>query len=189
LHGDLSALGHYWDGNVFHPAPLTLAYSEHLTPQMLQALPVLAAGGNAILACNLLLLATFVLSALGTYLLVRDLTDRPLAACFAFAFAPYRVDQYSHLQVLSCQWMPFTLYGWRRYCATGRARAIAGAAIAFVAQALSSIYYLAYFTPFAAAYCLYEMAIHGKLRDRRTWRQLAAATAAVLLVVASFTWP
>src|SRR4051812_15133099 len=37
LGGDLTALSHYWQAPIFYPAPLTLAYSEHLTPQMLQA--------------------------------------------------------------------------------------------------------------------------------------------------------
>jgi hypothetical protein len=192
LHGDLSALSHYWSGNIFYPSPLTVAYSEHFTPQLLQALPILALTGNAILAYNALLLATFVLSALGTYLFVRDITGQPLAAFvagLAFAYAPYRIDQYSHLQVLSSQWMPFALYGWRRYFATGRPVALAGGTAAFVAQALSSIYYLAYFTPFAAAYLLYEMTAHGTIRDRRTWRHLIAAGAAALLVVGLFTWP
>ena len=106
LGGDLSALAQYWSGNIFFPAPLTVADSEHFTPQMLQALPILALTDKVILADNLLLLATFVLSALGTYLLVRDITGWPLAAFFAglaFAYSPYRLDQYSHLQLLSCQ--------------------------------------------------------------------------------------
>ncbi|HMF94840.1 MAG TPA: hypothetical protein VKE96_11120 [Vicinamibacterales bacterium] len=160
LGGDLSALAQYWSGNIFFPAPLTVADSEHFTPQMLQALPILALTDKVILADNLLLLATFVLSALGTYLLVRDITGWPLAAFFAglaFAYSPYRLDQYSHLQVLSCQWIPFTLYGWRRYAAGGRLRALAGGTAALVTQALSSIYYLAYFTPFAVVYLLDEM--------------------------------
>ncbi|MBK9240425.1 MAG: hypothetical protein IPL75_09165 [Acidobacteria bacterium] len=49
LSGDLGALGRYWHGNIFYPEPLTIAYSEHLTPQMLQALPILAATDNVIL--------------------------------------------------------------------------------------------------------------------------------------------
>src|SRR5687767_3805697 len=51
--GDFGALSRYWDGNIFYPEPLTIAYSEHLTGQMVQALPVLAATDNAILAYNL----------------------------------------------------------------------------------------------------------------------------------------
>src|SRR5204862_5003530 len=94
--GDPAALAHYWDGNIFYPAPLTLAYSEHLTPQMLEALPILAATGNIALAYNVLFLTTIVLSDLGMYLLLRELTNQPLAAFLAgpaVAFAPCRIDQ------------------------------------------------------------------------------------------------
>jgi len=192
LHGDLSALSRYWQGNIFYPAPLTLAYSEHLTPQMLQILPVMAATDNVILCYNLLLLATFVLSGLGMYLFVRELTGQPLAgvvAGLAFAFAPFRVAQYSHLDVLSSQWMPFTLYGFRRFFVTARLRPLLGGTAALVAQALSCGYYLAYFTPFAVAYCLYEMVVRGTLSDGRTWRALLGAGGVALLVTAFFLWP
>lgn len=192
LQGDLSALSHYWNANIFYPAPLTLTYSEHLTPLMLQVLPVLAATGNVILCYNLLLLSTFVLSGLGMYLLVRELTGTPLAALlagFAFAFAPYRIDQYGHLEVVTSQWMPFAFYGFRRFFVTARLRPLAGGALALLAQALSCGYYLAYFPPFAVAYCLYEMATRGIFTDARTWRALVVAGAAVLLVVGLFLRP
>ena len=192
LHGDLSALRHYWDGNIFYPASLTLAYSNHLTPQMLQGLPVLAATGNIVLTYNLLFLATIVLSGLGVYLLVRDLTHEPLAAFLgglAFAFAPYRIDQYVHLEVLSSEWMPFALLGLRRFIVTGRPLPLVGGAAAVVAQALSCGYYLAYFAPFVVAYCLCELALQNRLRDGATWRGLIAAGVVALVVVAGFSWP
>jgi hypothetical protein len=192
LRGDVTALAHYWHGNIFYPNPLTLAYSEHLTPQMLQALPVLAATHNVVLAYNLVLVATIVLSGVGAYLLVRELTGAPLAAFLAgaaFAYAPYRIDQWSHLQVLSSQWMPLALYGFRRFLVAGRMRALAGGTAALVAQALSCGYYMAYFTPFAVAYCLYELAARGRLRDRRTWTALLAAAAAATVLIGLFLWP
>ena len=65
LCGDFSALNRYWHGNIFYPERLTVAYSEHMAPQMLQALPVLAATDNVVLTYNLLFLSTFVLSGLG----------------------------------------------------------------------------------------------------------------------------
>ena len=192
LHGDVSALRYYWDGNIFYPASLTLAYSNHLTPQMLQALPVLATTGNIVLAYNLLFLATIVLSGLGVYLLVRDVTGEPMAAFLgglAFAFAPYRIDQYAHLEVLSSEWMPFALFGLRRFIVSGRRLPLAGGAAAVVAQALSCGYYLAYFAPFVVAYCLCELALQNRLRDRGTWRALVAAGATALIVVGAFSWP
>ena len=192
LRGDLSALSHYWSGNIFYPAPLTLAYSEHLTPQMLQTLPILAASSNVILAYNAVLLGTFVLSGLGMYLLVRELTGQPLAAFLAglaCAFAPYRIDQYSHLEVLSSQWMPFALYGFRRFFVTERLRALVGGASALVVQALSCAYYMAYFTPCAVAYCLYELIVRGRLRDGRAWRALAGVGGVSLVALGVFLWP
>jgi len=184
LSGDFTALGRYWHGNIFHPEPLTIAYSEHLAPQMIQALPIIAATDNIVLAYNLVLLATFVLSGLGMFLLVRDLTGKPVAAFVAgvaFAFAPYRISQLSHLQVLSSQWMPFVLYGFRRYLETGRRRTLAWASAALVAQNLSCGYYLLFFAPFAAAYVVYELAVRQRLRDWAAWGAFAVAAVGVAL--------
>ena len=192
LSGDFGALSRFWHGNIFYPEPLTLAYSEHFTAQMLQALPVLAATDNVILAYNLLFLSTFVLCGLGAFLLVRDLTGKPLAALvagFAFAFAPYRIDQFPHLQILSAQWMPFALYAFRRYLETGRRRALVGGAAALIAQNLSCGYYLMFFTPFAAAYVIYELAARRRLGDWAAWRALAVAGLVVALVSLPFLTP
>ena len=131
LAGDFGAFRGYFNANIFYPEPLTLAYSEHLTAQVLQILPVYALTGNIVLCYNLLFLSTFVLSGLGTYLLVRELTGARAPAFVAgllYGFAPYRIGQFSHLQVLSSQWMPFALYGVRRYFDTRRAWPLAGAA-------------------------------------------------------------
>ncbi|HSP92189.1 MAG TPA: hypothetical protein VLN08_14840, partial [Vicinamibacterales bacterium] len=109
LGGDFGAFRGYFHANIFYPEPLTLAYSEHLTAQVLQILPVYGLTGNIVLSYNLLFLSTFVLSGLGTFLLVRELTGSARAGFVAgllFAFAPYRIGQFSHLQVLSSQWMP-----------------------------------------------------------------------------------
>lgn len=192
LSGDFGALSRYWDGNIYYPEPLTLAYAEHLTAQMAQALPILALTDNIILAHNLVFLSTFVLSGLGMYLFVRDLTGRSLPALIAglaFAFAPYRIGQLSHIQVLSAQWMPFVLFGFRRYLERGNTLALAGGAAALVAQNLSCGYYLLFFTPFATAYVVYELAARSRLRDWAAWRALATAAVAVVLATLPFLIP
>jgi hypothetical protein len=76
---------------------------------------------------------------------VRELTGSARAGFVAgllYAFAPYRIGQFSHLQVLSSQWMPFALYGFRRYFDTRRAWPLAGAAFALVLQNWSCGYFL-----------------------------------------------
>ena len=63
LGGEFGAFQGFWHGNIFHPDPYALAYSEFLLPQSLMVLPVYAATGNLILCYNLLFLSTFALSA------------------------------------------------------------------------------------------------------------------------------
>ncbi len=192
LSGDMAALSRYWHGNIFHPEPLTLAYSEHLTPQMLQALPVLAATDNVVLAYNLLFLSTFVLCGVGMFLFVRQVTGHPLAAFvagLAFAFAPYRMAQVSHLQVLSVQWMPLVLYGYRLYFETGRRRPLVWGSAAFVVQNLSCGYYLLFFAPLVACYVLWELATRRRLGDWREWRRWLAAAAGVAVCTLPFLLP
>jgi len=192
LSGDVGRASTYFDANIFSPSPHTLAYSEHFVGQAIQALPVYALTGNTILCYNLLYLSTFVLSGLGGFLFVRALTGSRAAGFTAgllFAFAPYRFPQSSHLQVLSSQWMPLALYGFRCYFDTSRRRALAGAVAALVLLNLSCGYYMLYFSPFAAAYLLAEMAARGLWRTPRVWRDLAVAGAVVAAVTVPFFLP
>lgn len=192
LRGDFGRLATYFDANIFHPAPLTLAYSELFIPQAVQALPLFALTGNPILCYNLLFLSTFVLSGLGGFLLVRELTGDARAGFVGgllFAFAPYRFPQTPHLQVLSSQWMPFALYGLRRYftsidetASAGRWRPLLGACAALVVQNLSCGYYLMFFEPFVAAYVLWEIWQRRAWRNRAIWLRLSAAAALVLIL-------
>jgi len=192
LQGHYSHLRHFFDANIFHPAPLTLAYSEHLVPQAIEIFPIYALTKNPILCYNLLFLSTFVLSGLGMFLFAREVTGNTAAAVVGgllFAFAPYRIPQSSHLQVLSSQWMPFAMYGFRRYFEGGRTRALIGATAAVIVQGLSSGYHLLYFSPFAVAYVLWEMWRTGQLKDRRMWFALSAAAGVTALVIAPFVVP
>jgi hypothetical protein len=196
LGGNPRALATYWHGNIFYNEPLTLAYSEHMTAQVVQILPVYAATGNILVAYNLLFISTFALSGLAVYLLVRDMTERPLAAFLAglaYAYAPYRMGQISHVQVLSSYWMPLAILGFHRYFSRVSAgtstraalRALAGGAAALVMQHWSCGYYMLFFAPFIASYCLYEVARRGLVRDARVWSHLALAA----LAVAISSWP
>jgi hypothetical protein len=189
--GDLG-FGAFWNANIFHPAPLSLTFSEHFVPQAIQGLPAYLATGNIVLAYNLVFLATFALSGLGMFLLVRQLTGSARAAFVAglfYAFFPYRLGQFPHLQTLSSQWMPFALYGYRCYFDTGRRRALAGGTAAFVVQGLSTGYYLFYFAPVLLGYVVWEMAFRGRMREWRTWLAISTAGAAATAVTLPFLLP
>jgi hypothetical protein len=193
LAWDATHLGRgLWNANIFAPQPLALAYSEHFLPQAIQVLPIYAATRNPILCYNLLFLSTFVLSAFGMFLFARELTGNDAAAIvagLAFAFTPLRIASIPHLQVLSAAWMPFVLYGFRRYAVTRRVRPLAGAAAAWVLQNLSCGYYLFFFSPIAVAYIAWELARTGLWRDRRVLQQVAIAGAAVVAATIPFLLP
>ncbi len=171
LRGDLpfSAL---WQANFFHPTPLSLTFSEHFVPQAVLGLPAYLATGNIILAYNLVFLGTFALSGLGMFLFVRELTGSARAAFVAglfYGFFPYRLGQFPHLQTMSSQWMPFVLFGFRRYFDRGSYGALAAGTLAFVVQGLSTGYYLFYFAPVVAGYVVWEIGARGRMRDWRAW--------------------
>ena len=190
--GDFGALSGFWNANIFYPEPLTLAYSEHLFAQAVQILPVYALTGNIILCYNLLFLSTFVLSGLGMYLFVREVTGSPRAGFVAgliYAFAPYRVPQFSHVQVISSHWMPFALYGIRRYFDGRRMWPLVGAGTALVAQNLSNGYFLLFFAPFVLAYALFEIATRNLWKDVRVWMALGATAIGVTALTMPFLLP
>ena len=191
LSGDLDAIRRFWNAGLFHPEPLATAYSEHFAAHALQVLPVWAATRNVILCYNLLFLSSYVLCGLGMFLLVRDLTGNArvaFVAGLAFAFAPYRVAAVSHLHVLSAQWMPFALFGLRRYALTGGWRPLAGAGGAIVLQSLASGYYLLFFGPVAAAWVLVLLGAE-RLTRWRTWADLTIVGGLALGFIYPFTLP
>ncbi len=188
----VTAFDGLWDANIFHPEPLALAYSEHLLPLAAQALPVYLLTSSLLLCYNLLFLSTFVLSALGVYLLVRDFTRSGATAFVAglfFGFGLYRIDQIGHLQVLSSQWMPFALLGFWRFAEGRRPAPLVGAAVALVVQGLSCGYHLFFFWPFAAAFAVWALWRNGRWREAALWRALGLALACVVLAVLPFLLP
>jgi hypothetical protein len=192
LGGDAGAIRNFWNANIFYPEPLTLAYSEHLVAQAVQIFPVYVLTGNIILCYNLLFLSTFVLSGLGMFLFVREITGSGragLVAGLVYAFAPYRVPQFSHLQVISSQWMPFVLYGLRRYFVTRRLAPLAGAGAALITQNLSNGYFLLFFAPFVLAYAIFEIAARRLWTDGRVWAALSVTALAVSAVTLPFLLP
>ncbi len=145
---DVHALGttplRLFDANMFHPHRGTLAYTEHLLGLVPLAWPVRLLGAGPVLAHNVVWLATFPLTGLALFWLVRHLTGHAGAATLAavlYAFSHFRFGQLGHIQILSHQWLPLMLLGLHRAAESGgRWRDVALAAGAFALQALSSGY-------------------------------------------------
>ena len=182
----------FWNGNIFYPEPFSLALSEHMFAQALQVAPVYALTGNVILCYNLLFLSTFVISAIGAYLLVRDLTGDWRAGVIAglvYGFLPYRISQVPHIQIMSSQWMPLALWGLHRFIARRSTRGLVGGTAALVLQNLSCGYYLLYFAPFVPLFAVHQLWLAKRLRDARAWAGLAVAGVVTVALTLPFLLP
>lgn len=109
-----------WQSNTFWPYDDTLAFSDAL----LGYAPAGLIGDGvqaAVVRHNLLYLFAHAFAFFGAYVLARELGVSPLAAMVAaaaFAYAPWRLDQRTHLHVISSGGVPLTIFlfarGFRR---------------------------------------------------------------------------
>jgi hypothetical protein len=131
------ALGHqpfeFFQANHFWPLEDTLAFSDALIGYAPAGL-VGSGPEDAVARYDLLFLFTYALAFAGAYLLARELGLHPAGAAIAgaaFAFAPYRLEQDGHLQVISCGGVPLAFaLGLRGYRLRQPGWVIAGFAVA-----------------------------------------------------------
>jgi hypothetical protein len=174
-----------FDGNMFHPEPLTLTYSDSIIVPGLMAAPLFWIGVHPVLIYNLLFLSGFVFSGVTMFLLVRALTGRTDAAMIAgtiFAFYPYRYEHYPHFELQMTMWMPLTAWAMHRTMAAGRLRDGLATGLTFALQTLSSLYYglflAVYLVPLGGALWL------ARGRPGRPLRALAAGAGLAAVLVA-----
>jgi hypothetical protein len=97
-------------GNIFHPEPFGLFYSENLVGLSVFVAPLFWATGNALITANLTVLLAHAVGAFGVYLLVRELTGSrgaAIVAGVAFELVPYRIYSIDHVHVVATHLMPF----------------------------------------------------------------------------------
>jgi len=116
--------GHAWpyfDGNIFHPHPATLAYSEHLFGIALPTLPLHLIGAPAALVYNLAWLVSFPLLGVAIHLLCRRAGLGPWGGGVAATLAAcsfVRIHHTGHLQLLWLFGLPLAVYHldrWREH--------------------------------------------------------------------------
>lgn len=132
------------NGNIFHPEPRTLAYTDAVLLQGLVAAPVIWAGVTPMVTYNLVILLSIALSGWTMFLYARHLTNRVAAALLAgivFAFVPFRFDHLHHLELQATMFLPLALLWIDRALETGSRRDVWLAVAAVVAQVYCGIYY------------------------------------------------
>lgn len=169
--------------NFFFPLENALTLSDHLLGVAFQSLVLdTLHSGGAIATYNLLVFLSFPLSGLGAAGLARACGCSRIGSLVAgavYAFAPYHWGQLSHLQVLSYQWIPPTLWAFDRLLATPRP-AKAGLFLAAYTLHVTGGSYLAYMVHVPLLILLMHRAF-----TEPGWRSLAAPSALRVLLPAA----
>ena len=181
-HALAHAPGRLFQAPIFHPLPDTLAFSENLLVPAVLGAPFQSLGGP-VLAYNVVLLLSLLVSGLGVQLLVRRESGDRLAAFVAgafFAAGAHRWIRLAHLHAQVTLFLPFVLLAFDRFWqrrTLGRA-ALVGVLLAL--QGLSSVY-LGAIAALVVAVAV-ALALLGGLRPREAGRlALGLALAGVLL--------
>ena len=169
---------HVFDANIFYPHRGTLAYSEANLGAGVLASPVYWATGNPYAAHNFALLSSFVLSATGSYYLVRYLVGDRRAAAIAgicFAFCPYVFGRIPHIHLLMTAGLPFSMLAFHRLAdrpTLGRGAALG---LAVAAQALFCGYYAVFVALTVAFAVLVVATTRRRWTDASYWTAVGAA--------------
>ena len=169
----------WWNFPSFFPAPGVTTFTEHLLGIWPLASPVIWLTGNPVLAYNVAFALSFPMAGLAMFALVRYLTGSSagaFAAAIAFAFAPYRANQLSHLQMLSTWGMPLALLGLHQYVGAGRRAGLAWFGLGWLVSALSNGYSIVFFGVYLVCWLLW-------FGTARTTRARLPAVILTLLVV------
>ena len=168
---------------IFYPTGIGLALHTLALLHGLVFIPLSRVAGD-VAAANLILLATFIASALGAYALARRLgagAHGAFLAGIAFAFCPYRLARLDgHYDLLSTQWLPLYALAFLGVLEGDRNRpvAIVTAGVLGAACGYTSLTYLAYLVLLSLV-----LAAFG-LGGGRSKAMIGRATAVALVVAA-----
>src|SRR5579872_7249875 len=172
-----------WNAPIYFPYHDTLAFSETYFGLALFVAPIYWLTADPVLTYNAAFLLSFVIAAVGMYLLARELTGSRAAAFAAglyFAFGPFRMSQIAHVQMMATGWVPIALWSLHRYFSTRRFRWLLVMVAAWALQTTSNSY-VGYFI----AVPLAIVAGDGLWRARDRGRAILALGAAGLVLLAA----
>jgi len=178
--------------DIFYPTGYAFGTSDAVWANKLLALPILLWGGD-VLAYNLIVLGSFVLSGLGAYLLVYLLTRRKGPALLAgaiFAMSPFRTAAVAAgwLPTFPTQWLAFSLVALELTLRRRRLRHGLLAGIFLALHALTSWYYTFLAAIFVPLYLLLRCRRAPRKLLQAVWRPLALGAAVTGVLVAPAFW-
>lgn len=191
LAWDAHALGtdprRLFDANLGYPLERSLALSDHLLGVQPLFAPVYRLTGNVVAGFNTVVVLSAALGALGGFTLGWWWTRRWWPAIVAgtlFGFAPLRLGQVGHLQMLTFFWAPWALVFLDRLLRARRWRDLSLFALFYWLQVLASFYLGMMITVAVVLYVgYYAIAVDRGLLGRAMAPKVAAFGAASLAVL------
>ena len=178
---------HLFDGNIFHPARYSLAFSENLFGAALFAFPLFALGASTLFGYNFLFLLGMFLSAIAAWLLARSVTKDAAASLLAglvFAFVPWRLAQIPHVQFQWGAFLALLLLFLLRWLDEGRRRDIVLYAVCFAWNAMTNVHYAIFSGILVAVVLAWEaLTSEAPAIRRRIGRTFVATVAAAIVVI------
>ena len=180
------------DANIFYPHRHALTYSEANILGGVVASPVWWLSGNPYAAHNAALMFAFCSTLIGTWLLVRHLSQNSGAAAVSailFAFCPYFFSHSAHIQLLMAGGIPLAMLALHRLVDSPSPGRGAMLGLALAAQALACAYY-GIFAGLMVGYGAVFLAVSRRLWGvKRFWAALAIAVVTSIVVVLPFFLP
>jgi hypothetical protein len=176
----------FFDPNVFVPFGFSLIRNQDLSPGTVLLFSPLTHFFGEVFTYNFLVLASFALTAFGTYLLARELWSNRLAAFLAgiiVGFCPYRFAHAGgHLSIVSTEWIPFFFLYLEKLISRPRLKSAVLAGVFFGLSAWTTWYY--FFMVLIAAIFYVAFRVNWKLpgKQLRHLLTLSLASAGVALV-------
>lgn len=189
-----NGLAGFWDAPFFFPAGAVITLSDHGLLLSLLHLALLSLNASDALAHNLLVVASFPLTAIGVFLLLQRATRAPPWAVALLAlsvtFAPWRWGQMVHLFMLWAVGPPLAIWAFDRLLARPRA----GRAAVFLGSYASAVLagcYLAYLMHFSLCALLFVRVLRQRERWKllRHWRLLLVSGAVAAGLAGAVFWP
>ena len=166
--------------NIFYPHDNALAFSEGNFVGGVMALPAWVVTRNPYAAHNFFFIASFALSSIATYYLVRHLTGDWRAAAIAgvlYAYSPFAFARQAHSQLLLIGFLPWSMLAFHRF--TDRltiARAIELGVVLWL-TGLACAYYGIFAGGMVALGTIMLAMSRGHWNQPRYWLLVAAAAA------------
>lgn len=184
----------FFDPDVFVPLGFSLIRNQDLSPGTVLLFSPLTHSFGEVFTYNFLVLASFPLTALGTYLLARELWSSRVAAFFAgivVGFCPYRFAHAGgHLSIVSTEWIPFFFLYLERLISKPRPKNAVLAGVFFGLSAWATWYY--FFMVSIAAVFYVAFRINWTLPREQLWHLFKfglVSLAVALILVLPFLIP